>query len=273
MARLAAFDMDGTLLLPTHRLGAETLQSLNALHQRGVTLAFATGRHLLDMQAVRQQITLPAWLITGNGTRIHDVEGRQLYGCDLAPSVAEEVLHSHWQTPASIHIFNDEGWFTDKPLPGLLEAHAMSGFHYQLRDLRRIPAHEVTKICFIAPYEMLLALKIELQQALGDRASLCFSARECLEVLPLDCHKGAALARLCQHLSLSLADCMAFGDAMNDREMLERVGRGFIMGNAMHQLKTSLPHLPIIGHCETQAVSHYLNHWMTTPHLDYSPEC
>lgn len=273
MARLAAFDMDGTLLLPTHRLGAETLQSLNALHQRGVTLAFATGRHLLDMQAVRQQITLPAWLITGNGTRIHDVEGRQLYGCDLAPSVAEEVLHSHWQTPASIHIFNDEGWFTDKPLPGLLEAHAMSGFHYQLRDLRRMPAHEVTKICFIAPYEMLLALKIELQQALGDRASLCFSARECLEVLPVDCHKGAALARLCQHLSLPLADCMAFGDAMNDREMLERVGRGFIMGNAMHQLKTSLPHLPIIGHCETQAVSHYLNQWMTTPHLDYSPEC
>ena len=176
MARLAAFDMDGTLLLPTHRLGAETLQSLNALHQRGVTLAFATGRHLLDMQAVRQQITLPARLITGNGTRIHDVEGRQLYGCDLAPSVAEEVLHSHWQTPASIHIFNDEGWFTDKPLPGLLEAHAMSGFHYQLRDLRRMPAHEVTKICFIAPHEMLLALKIELQQALGDRASLCFSA-------------------------------------------------------------------------------------------------
>ncbi|QDY41224.1 HMP-PP phosphatase [Candidatus Pantoea soli] len=273
MARLAAFDMDGTLLLPTHQLGSETLASLHALHQRNVTLTFATGRHLHDMQALRDQFTLPAWLITGNGTRIHDPAGKQLYGCDLPPAVAEEALHRHWQTPASVHVFNDEGWFTDKPLPGMLEAHAMSGFHYQLRDLRRMPAHKVTKICFIAPHAMLLALKSELVQALGDRANICFSAWDCLEVLPVGCHKGAALARLCQHLSLTLAECMAFGDAMNDREMLEQVGKGFIMANAMHQLKASLPHLPVIGHCETQAVSHYLNHWMTTPHLAYSPEC
>ena len=65
---------------------------------------------------------------------------------------------------------------------------------------------------------------------------------------------------------------MAFGDAMNDREMLETVGRGFIMGNAMSQLKALLPHLPVIGHCETQGVSHYLNHWLSTPNLAYSPE-
>ncbi len=34
---------------------------------------------------------------------------------------------------------------------------------------------------------------------------------------------------------------MAFGDAMNDREMLGSVGRGLIMGNAMAQLKAELP--------------------------------
>ncbi|VEB93735.1 hydrolase [Citrobacter koseri] len=34
---------------------------------------------------------------------------------------------------------------------------------------------------------------------------------------------------------------MAFGDAMNDREMLESVGRGLIMGNAMPQLIAELP--------------------------------
>lgn len=109
MARLAAFDMDGTLLLPSHRLGKETIDTLHALHQRDVTIAFATGRHLMDVQVVREQITLPAWLISGNGTRIHDLDGQQLFGCDLPPSLAEEVIHTHWQTPASIHIFNDEG--------------------------------------------------------------------------------------------------------------------------------------------------------------------
>ena len=72
--------------------------------------------------------------------------------------------------------------------------------------------------------------------------------------------------------SLILPGVGAFGDAMNDREMLGLVGRGVIMGNAMGQLKAALPHLPIIGNCKNQAVSHYLAHWLDTPNLPYSPE-
>lgn len=65
---------------------------------------------------------------------------------------------------------------------------------------------------------------------------------------------------------------MAFGDAMNDLEMLGSVGRGVIMGNAMNQLKAELPHLPVIGDCRHQAVSHFLTHWLDNPDLPYSPE-
>jgi HMP-PP phosphatase len=38
MARLAAFDMDGTLLLPDHRLGTSTLSTLKRLRDRDITL-------------------------------------------------------------------------------------------------------------------------------------------------------------------------------------------------------------------------------------------
>ena len=48
MARLAAFDMDGTLLMPDHRLGEKTLSTLKRLRDRDITLTFATGRHALD---------------------------------------------------------------------------------------------------------------------------------------------------------------------------------------------------------------------------------
>ena len=61
-------------------------------------------------------------------------------------------------------------------------------------------------------------------------------------------------------------------DAMNDREMLGSVGRGLIMGNAMAQLKAELPHLPVIGHCRNEAVSHFLTHWLDNNNLPYSPE-
>ncbi|WP_053141841.1 HMP-PP phosphatase [Erwinia billingiae] len=272
MARLAAFDMDGTLLMPDHQLGERTLTALRALDEKGVLLTFATGRHWLEMQPLIADFKLKAYLITGNGTRVHDQQGNLLSACDLSPDVAEEVIHTHWDTTASLHVFNDDGWLTEFDVPHILHAHQMSGFRYQLADLKRLPAHMITKTCFIADHDELCQLKGRLEDALGDRAHICFSARDCLEVLPPGCNKGTALDSLSSSLGFTLADCMAFGDAMNDREMLETVGRGFIMGNAMSQLKALLPHLPVIGHCETQGVSHYLNHWLSTPNLAYSPE-
>ncbi|WP_342321861.1 HMP-PP phosphatase [Kosakonia sp. BYX6] len=272
MARLAAFDMDGTLLMPDHRLGDQTLATLRRLYEREITLAFATGRHALEMQWILNNIGLDAFLITGNGTRIHSMEGEVLYRQDLNPEVAEIVLHSKWDTQASIHVFNDSGWLTDKALPGPLQAHVYSGFRYRLADLKRLPAHDVTKICFLGDHDDLCRLRIQLNEVLGARAHLCFSAMDCLEVLPMGCNKGSALAVLSTTLGYTLQECMAFGDAMNDREMLESVGYGMIMGNAMPQLRAALPNLPVIGHCQNQAVSHFLTHWLDTPNLPYSPE-
>lgn len=67
MARLAAFDMDGTLLMPDHHLGRETIATLARLRERDITLTFATGRHVLEMRHILGTLSLDAYLITGNG--------------------------------------------------------------------------------------------------------------------------------------------------------------------------------------------------------------
>lgn len=43
MARLAAFDMDGTLLMPDHHLGEKTLSTLARLRERDITLHLLRG--------------------------------------------------------------------------------------------------------------------------------------------------------------------------------------------------------------------------------------
>ena len=98
--------------MPDHRLGEQTLTALRRLRERDIALTFATGRHALEMHHVIGEFSLDAFLITGNGTRIHSLEGEELYRQDLNPEVAEEVLHSVWDTQASMHVFNDGGWFT-----------------------------------------------------------------------------------------------------------------------------------------------------------------
>ncbi|ECJ5218687.1 HMP-PP phosphatase [Salmonella enterica subsp. enterica] len=183
MARLAAFDMDGTLLMPDHHLGRETIATLARLRERDITLTFATGRHVLEMRHILGTLSLDAYLITGNGTRIHSLEGDVLHRQDLDPQVADTVMHHAWDTRASMHVFNDNGWFTGQEIPALLQAHVYSGFRYQVIDIKSIPAHQVTKICFCGDHDDLIRLRIQLNEALEERAHLCFSAVDCLEVL------------------------------------------------------------------------------------------
>ncbi|EHP7389812.1 HAD-IIB family hydrolase, partial [Salmonella enterica] len=170
MARLAAFDMDGTLLMPDHHLGRETIATLARLRERDITLTFATGRHVLEMRHILGTLSLDAYLITGNGTRIHSLEGDVLHRQDLDPQVADTVMHHAWDTRASMHVFNDNGWFTGQEIPALLQAHVYSGFRYQVIDIKSIPAHQVTKICFCGDHDDLIRLRIQLNEALEERA-------------------------------------------------------------------------------------------------------
>ena len=42
--RMVALDLDGTLLQPDHTVSNETVDYLRALHDKGLTIAIATGR-------------------------------------------------------------------------------------------------------------------------------------------------------------------------------------------------------------------------------------
>lgn len=49
--------------------------------------------------------------------------------------------------------------------------------------------------------------------------------------------KATAMDAICRRLGYGRADCIAFGDSMNDAEILERAGIGVAMGNADDEVK------------------------------------
>ena len=77
------------------------------------------------------EFSLDAFLITGNGRASIRWKGRSFIARISLPKRAEAVLHGKWDTQASMHVFNDGGWFTGQARPELLQAHVFSGFHYQ----------------------------------------------------------------------------------------------------------------------------------------------
>ena len=80
----------------------------------------------------------------------------------------------------------------------------------------------------------------------------------CLEIMNQGVTKASALAHLLESREYELDDCIAFGDGMNDIEMLTEVGRGCMMGNADPRVKAALPHLQQIGLNRDESVATYL---------------
>ncbi len=66
-----------------------------------------------------------------------------------------------------------------------------------------------------------------------------------LDVMNPTVNKAEALAFVCERWSIAADETLAIGDNWNDHEMLERAGRGFVMGNAdPEMLRLGLPVLP-----------------------------
>ncbi len=64
----------------------------------------------------------------------------------------------------------------------------------------------------------------------GDRVNVSFSTLTCLEVMAGGVSKGHALEAVAKMLGYTLSDCIAFGDGMNDAEMLSMAGKGLHHG-------------------------------------------
>lgn len=64
-----------------------------------------------------------------------------------------------------------------------------------------------------------------------------------LDVSEKSVNKGAALSVVLKKLGISPDECMAFGDHMNDFEMLQACGHPRVPENAYYKMKAAFPHV------------------------------
>lgn len=259
---IVASDLDGTLLAPNHQLSEFTKQTLQALHQKGFTFIFATGRHHVDVAGIRQLAGIPAYMITSNGARVHDQHDNLMYSKNVPQELVQPVIDVFKQNPdIFVHIYQDESWLLNKEDETLRDFHEESGFSYQVFDVNNAPTEGVAKIFFTHPaqdHELLAQFEQHLNEIFGDKLNVAFSTPWCLEVMAAEVSKGDALKAVAESLNLTLDNCIAFGDGMNDVEMLSMAGKGLVMGTSHQKVFNALPNNTVIGSNAEDAVAHYL---------------
>lgn len=260
--RAVISDLDGTLLNSDHRLGELTISTLEQLAANGIEIFLATGRNFADVKHIISKMKLDnAMLVTSNGARATDLNGKQFTQHHIPADLALEIMQNTPFDPNTVCLnsYQGEQWFINKDIEQLKKYHQDSGFIYKVVDFKRHHGEQTEKIFYIAKTpDDLLPIQQFIESRYGEQLQTTYSTPQCFEMMLRGVNKANTLAELVAIRGYTLADCIAFGDGMNDVEMLAQVGKGCVMGNADPRLKQALPNNPIIGENRDEAVARYL---------------
>ncbi|HBO38338.1 MAG TPA: Cof-type HAD-IIB family hydrolase [Pasteurellaceae bacterium] len=259
--RAVVSDLDGTLLNGNHVVGDFTISTLERLAQKGVDIVLATGRNYTDVSSILGKMKIEqAVMVTSNGAQAHDLQGNLLYSNYLTEDIAFEVMNMPFdQSRVCINTYQDDGWFINVDVPQLRKYHKDSGFMYEVVDFSQHHGQGTEKVFFIGrEAKDLEELEKQLRDRFGNFTSITYSTPHCLEVMNKNVSKATALAHIIENRDYGLLQCIAFGDGMNDIEMLTEVGKGCIMGNADPRVTAALSDFEQIGLNKDESVASYL---------------
>jgi hydroxymethylpyrimidine pyrophosphatase-like HAD family hydrolase len=214
--KLVVFDVDGTLVDWVGNVAPSTVAMLSRLRALGIPIALATGRPLAVAQYTLDHVGGADWMACGNGSVLFEVAtGRLLRDRCLPADVVLPVIHG-----------------LRSRQPDVLDA-----LPADLSQVRRvIPFHDD----YDDRLDELAAMVAEL---IDDRCQVQFGGLPIVDVSPRGDNKAVALQVLVEHLGVTAADVVAFGDGGNDIEMLQWAGTGVAMGNARPQVQAAANHV------------------------------
>lgn len=262
MFHIIASDLDGTLLNSNHQITSFTKKIIQLLTaHNNIHFIFATGRHYANVIKIRDILKTNSYMITSNGARIHNDQGKIIEKHNFNTEIAADLIKIAYYDPHIItNIFRDNEWLINRKYQFNKKNNFQENtISYRIYKKNMSSLQEICKIYFTSNNQKkLLSLEKKLYEKWGNKINISFSLPTCLEIMPQGISKGYALEKVVYLLGYTLQNCIAFGDGMNDKEMLSITGKGCIMLNAQQRLKNTLPHLEIIGSNKNDAVPHYL---------------
>ena len=145
------------------------------------------------------------------------------------------------------NIYLDDKWIIEYEIEGLVEFHKESGYGFNIDDLSKYQNQEVAKVFFLGENKEIEDLEKKMKKDFKDELSITVSSPFCLEFMKKGVNKAETLKKVLKILDIKPEEVIAFGDSMNDYEMLSLVGKPFIMGNANKRLIEALPNVEVIG--------------------------
>ncbi|CAM3615231.1 Cof-type HAD-IIB family hydrolase [Marinicrinis lubricantis] len=256
MIKLAAFDVDGTLR-DRDDVPDSTIQALQLLKENGVTLALCTGRSEVEVATLREQLSID-WTVTCNGSHI-GYRGGTLLGNPFREDTLQEWLQTAQKHQHSMLLYGAKAFYLfGSDEPHFRQAQREIGF---MEPARIEDGQEIPEI-----YQCILFIGEEQEPYYIPEGRDTYYVHRwrgwAVDVNPGGVNKAIGLSKLLDHLGMKPEEAAAFGDGLNDLELLESVGTGIAMGNGSDELKARAKYVTKPMH--ENGIAYAVKEWLMT---------
>ncbi len=240
--RLVAVDMDGTLLDAEHRVPESIWPLIAEMGRRGILWCPASGRQYATLARDFARAEAGVVVIAENGAFVVR-DGQELSSDVVAPEVVVDAV----QVARGLHA---EGLPVGAVVCGKRTAYVESSAAAFREEVDRYYAEVTLVDDLLAVDDEVLKIAVHdagpaaettypALQHLSATHQVVISGAHWVDVMNTGTHKGAALEAVQRSLGISREETVAFGDYLNDMELLAAAGVSFAMENAHPRIRAT----------------------------------
>lgn len=238
MIKAVAIDLDGTLLNDKKELSKKNIEGLKLAKNNGCEILIVTGRSYYSAKQAVEDLNMSLNIICYNGAKVVDENGQVIFEKPLEEKIVRELIEISHNTKIHLNLYQNEIWYVENSNNFETDYYKKnSGLEPQEQNFGIFENYNMTKALFIAENDVLKDLEKKLRDLLGEKVYMAYSDERYLEVLNSEVNKGLTLENILKTKNIDMSECIAFGDAGNDIEMLTNVGWGVAMENASEKVK------------------------------------
>ncbi|GAA3401522.1 Cof-type HAD-IIB family hydrolase [Paenibacillus hodogayensis] len=235
--QIVFFDIDGTLVNEEKQLPPDAVEAVRELQNRGVEVVIATGRAPYFFAPIAEKLGIDSFVSLNGAYVVY--KGQPIFQREI-PRASVEALVGHAAKHNHSLVFEGHAAFyaNEASHPHVVEA--VSSLKVDL------PGQDPDFWRNEAIYQIFLHCEAGEEQVYDQVVPDLRYIRwhpKAMDVIPHDRSKAQGIEALLHHLNVRPEHAVAFGDGLNDKEMLTMVGLGIAMGNSHEELKPFADHV------------------------------
>ena len=237
MIKLIISDIDGTLLNSQGQLPTRFHDVFTELKAQNILFGVASGRQYYSLLTILKKYQQDIFFISNNGSMI-TYKNEILYEKSIDRDILIDII-SYLKTIPEIYIFlyGKEYSYLEESDLNINDHFNDKAYYHIVPNILHMLDKTILKIALYIPMGNAVNESLRIKDALPYDIHIAASTPYWIDITAKNANKGSAVQFLKTEFNFKSQNMMAFGDYLNDIEMLKSVKYSYAMDNAHDYVK------------------------------------